>query len=1025
LGEDDFTRLETVIDTGNPELTDAGGESLRKAIKSYFGMEADSVRHVQVLSIDSYLDEEARTALMERVTNPVIHTASYEPLFHDHDLDYVLWVGFKPGVKDNLGDAGKAELRAILGDEEAERLNASSSNYFVFRGPDLTEKDIEHIGTQLKANPYIEDFEVYSSENWDNAAGIGNKVRKVESEHKPSRKVYENLTVESLNEIVKDRRMTLNPRDVPIVVDYYDREDVKKRRLEVGVRGATDLELEYICQARSDHCNHNTFRGKFYYTDLSTGEKTVINNLFKTCIEEPTLLLKDQRDDIISVLWDNCGVARFDEDTYYVTTGETHNSPSNKEAYGGSITGIVGVYRDPMGTGLGSKLILGAYGYCVGEYDYDGPLKLELHPRRLLDGVIRGVRDGGNKSGIPTPFGRVWWDYKSMGKSLVFVIATGMMPAQVKGIDSSTKEIKPGYHMVMCGGRVGMDGIHGVTQASEIFSEEIDALHVQIGDPYTQKKMQDFLIEARDEGLVSFITDNGGGGLSSSVGESAQYNWKKDADVRLDGAETDLATVPKKYEGLDPWAIWISESQERMTVAVKPEHLEMFMQLSRKHDVESTVIGQYNGTGQTHIKYGDMTVGLLDNDFFKEDFPQWEFEAEWSTPEMRGLFEPKLKKIDDYNEQFIRFLRQPNIASQEFIGRQYDHEVQGAKSLGPFCGVDNDVPNDAVILRPKLTSNKGLVFTQALNQKYSQIDAGSMAASSIDEAVRNALVVGGRLDRLTGIDNFCWPSVEADMPDAKFKAAQLIRANLALKELCLAYNIPLLSGKDSMYTDGNCWNTETEEFELISGHESMLFTVHTLMNDVKDLITPDVKTPGNLIYVLGTTKDELGGSEYYDMINQTGVNAPVVDAEENLKRYQKFVEARDAGYVVSAKNVKAGGLGAALFLMAAGGNMGMDVDLGKVIADKKYDMEETLLYSESQGRILVEVRPEESSEFENVMGNYASCIGKATFNRDFVVRGLTGQEIINQNIMSLKDEWKSTFADWGYNLPLHKMRKAA
>ena len=393
----------------------------------------------------------------------------------------------------------------------------------------------------------------------------------------------------------------------------------------------TDLELEYISQARSDHCNHNTFRGLFHYSEPLTGYSEDVDSLFKTCIEAPTLKLQSENDWVVSVLWDNAGIGRFDDDHFYVITGETHNSPSNMEAYGGAITGIVGVYRDPLGTGKGARLLMGGYGYCVGPRDYSGDLQPHLHPRRLLDGVIEGVRDGGNKSGIPTTFGHILFHPGYLGKCLVFVTAVGLMPARVGDMPADRKKTSAGDLIIMCGGRVGKDGIHGVTASSEIFSENTPAGHVQIGDPYTQKKMHDFLLEARDEGLIQFITDNGGGGLSSSIGESAQFS---------NGCVVDLEKVPLKYEGLDQWEIWVSESQERMTVAVRPEDVARFMALSRKHAVESTVIGNYTDSGKLHIKYNGETCAYVDLDFLESGFPQWEFEAEWLPPEARGLREP-------------------------------------------------------------------------------------------------------------------------------------------------------------------------------------------------------------------------------------------------------------------------------------------------------------------------------------------------------------------------------------------------
>ena len=449
------------------------------------------------------------------------------------------------------------------------------------------------------------------------------------------------------------------------------------------------------------------------------------------------------------MLWDNAGVGRFDADYNYVITGETHNSPSNMEAYGGAITGIVGIYRDPMGTGKGSKLIMGSYGYCVGPRDYAGDLKPRLHPRRLLDGVIEGVRDGGNKSGIPTPFGQVMFHPGYLGKCLVFVTALGIMPALIHGEPSDQKTILPGDLAIMCGGRVGKDGIHGVTASSASFSEHTPAGHVQIGDPYTQKKMHDFLLEARDEGLIRFITDNGGGGLSSSIGESALFS---------NGCDIQLEKVPLKYDGLDQWEIWISESQERMTVAIDPVNLDRFMALSRQHAVESTVIGTYTDTGKLHITYNGATCAYIDLDLLTSAFPQWEFEADWQPPALRGLTEPVLGVPEDCESLILDMLGRPNICSKEWVCRQYDHEVQGTSVIKPLVGAGRDVPSDAAVIRPVLTSQQGLVFSQALIPMVSAIDAYHMTACTIDEAVRRAIAVGGDPDHLGGVDNFCWPT---------------------------------------------------------------------------------------------------------------------------------------------------------------------------------------------------------------------------------------------------------------------------
>ncbi|MFC1821062.1 AIR synthase-related protein, partial [Thermodesulfobacteriota bacterium] len=663
----------------------------------------------------------------------------------------------------------------------------------------------------------------------------------------------------------------------------------------------TDVELEYISQARSDHCNHNTFKGLFKYHDLSTGHREVVDNPFKTCIEVPTLEIKEKKDWVISVLWDNAGVARFDDHHYYVITGETHNSPSNMEAYGGAITGIVGIYRDPMGTGKGSKLILGMYGYCVGDRDYDGELSPHLHPKRLLDGVIEGVKDGGNKSGVPTPFGQVVFDEGYMGKCLVFVTAMGIMPATVGNESSHKKTTEPGDLIIMSGGRVGKDGIHGVTAASEAYSEHTPAGHIQIGDPYTQKKMHDFLLEARDECLISFITDNGGGGLSSSIGESARFS---------NGCRVDLEKVPLKYDGLDQWEIWVSESQERMTIAIKPECLDRFMELSAKNAVESTVIGEYNDSGYLRLDYKGKTCALIRMDFLESAFPQWEFDAEWTPPELRGLREPVISEPNQHGAVLKEILSRPNICSKNWITRQYDHEVQGGSVIKPLVGKGRDITSDAVVIRPILDSKKGIASSQTMAPHYSKIDTYHMTALIIDETVRKVLAVGGSPDHIGGVDNFCWPTIQyhpEQNPDGKYKAAQLIRSLWALRDYCKAYKIPLLSGKDSMYIDGNLKGPYGER-RKISGLPTLLFTASSVVEDVDRCITMDTKFPGDLIYLLGATRNELGGSEYYQMMGETGFNVPNVDVDEVWPLYLALHRAIQRELVASVHAISRGGL---------------------------------------------------------------------------------------------------------------------
>jgi len=990
-------RLEIAL---KDELFDPEGQSLKIRAREYLGLSIDRVRTISVLTIDAKLSpEQFELARTEIFTNPVTQVSAYNPLAKD--FDYALWVGLRPGVRDTLGSTAQEAIEDFFQIKLEEDEAVYASKLYILNGAAMGRPEAEMLAKELLANEIIQQWKVIARDEWDPGQGLGIIIPKVILEHEPTVTEIAIGSDEELLAISDQRSLALNPKDIPTVRQYFLRPRIMAAREKAGLSLPTDVELEYISQARSDHCNHNTFNGLFRYHDLASGEKAVVDNLFRTCIKDPTEKLAAQKPWVISVLWDNAGVGRFDEKHYYTITGETHNSPSNMEAYGGALTGIVGVYRDPMGTGLGSKIILGTYGFCVAPRDYAGPLRPHLHPRRLLDGIIQGVKDGGNKSGIPTPFGQVFFHPNYLGKCLVYVTALGLMPSRVEDHPSEKKKTSPGDLIVMCGGRVGKDGIHGVTASSQAYSEHTPAGHVQIGDPYTQKKMHDFLLEARDEDLIEFITDNGGGGLSSSIGESARFSG---------GAEVDLDRVPLKYEGLDQWEIWVSESQERMTVAVRPENIPRFMELSARHSVESTIIGRYTDSGRLHLKYKGRTCAYVDLALLTSDFPQWEFEAEWTPPDHRGLTEPVLGAPKNLQSVLIEMMARPNIASKEWITRQYDHEVQGGSVIKPLVGHNRDVPSDAAVLTPVLGSLRGLAVTQAVNPTYSLIDTYHMVTATIDEAVRRILAVGGDLDHIGGVDNFCWPNIQydpKDNPDGKYKAAQLVRANWALKEACLAYAIPLLSGKDSMYVDGSLAGPFGERHK-VSGLPTLQFTTVSVIEDVSLCRTMEFKAAGDLIYMLGLTKNELGGSEYYDLFGYTGMKVPQTDLAANLKLYQPFSRAYREGLFASVRGLYRGGLGVHLALAAMGGCLGALIDLDRLPADEKMSPDRKL-FSESTGRFLVTIAPGNQTRFEEIFqGLTFGLLGEVRADETVLVRS-GDRDLLQIDNEELRTAFKMSF----------------
>jgi phosphoribosylformylglycinamidine synthase len=510
--------------------------------------------------------------------------------------------------------------------------------------------------------------------------------------------------------------------------------------------------------------------------------------------------------------------------------------------------------------------------------------------------------------------------------------------------------------------------------------------------------MHDFLLEARDQGLITFITDCGGGGLSSAVGESAGM---------AGGGEIELAAVPLKYQGLNPWEIWVSESQERMVVAVAPEHEAGFKRLAGKHAVEATVMGRYTDTGVLHVKYQGRTAAFMDLSFLEEDFPPWEFEARWLPPEAR-LTEPVLGEPGDHLGMLLAMVDRPNICSREWITRQYDHEVQGASVLKPLVGEVAPVPGDAAVLRPRPESPKGLALSLALNPAYSAIDTYHMTAVTIDEAVRRLLAVGGDLDHIGGVDNFCWPSVEyhpEHNPDGKFKAAQLVRSCLALKDMCRAYGIPLLSGKDSMYVDGLLPGA-FGEMHRVSGLPTLFFTAVSVLADLRRALSLEWKRPGDLIYLVGDTRAELGGSEFYELLGYVGLSVPEVNPDAFLPYYRLLSEAGQQELLASAHGLYRGGLAVHLALSSLAAGLGLEVDLSRVAPDLP---DYAALYSESAGRFLVSVDPAEAPRLEELFaGQPLTLIGQVHPDPTCkIIRH--GRTLLEAPLTTLRTAWERRF----------------
>lgn len=987
-------RIEIALRDG---IRDPRGERITREIRHFLNLPVEDVRTIDVYTVDASLtDEELRTAASEPFCDQVIQTWSIDrPAAAD--FDYLVEVGFRPGVTDNVGRTAREAIQYITGRDFRPGEAVYTSVQYLIKGG-LTRQQVERITTELLCNTLIQRYTVYSAAEFSALGGVPVFLPKVTGEARAEvREIDLEVTDEELLRTSKEGVLALTLDEMKIIQDHYRDPKVVEERRQLGLGAkTTDVELECLAQTWSEHCKHKIFSGTVHYED-EKGNRQEIKSLFKSFIQRTTKDVRAKlgdRDFCLSVFKDNAGVIRWNRDWSLVFKVETHNSPSALDPYGGALTGIVGVNRDPFGTGKGAKLIFNTDVFCFADPFFDKPLPSRLlHPRRIYEGVVEGVEHGGNKSGIPTVNGSLVFDERFCGKPLVFCGTAGLMPATINGEPSHEKTIRPGDLIVMTGGRIGKDGIHGATFSSEELNENSPVTAVQIGDPITQKRMFDFLIRARDKGMYRFITDNGAGGLSSSIGEMSG---------ECGGCRMDLSKAPLKYPGLNPWEILISEAQERMSLAVPPENIDAFMAMAVRFGVEATILGEFTDSGYFHILYGDKTVAWLPVSFMHEGLPPLQLPAKWQPPR-HG--EPALPEKRDLTGDLLQLLGSLNICSKESVVRRYDHEVQGGSVVKPFTGVANDGPSDAAVVRPLLDSFEGVVVAHGICPRYSDIDTYHMTANAIDEALRNYVAVGGALDLVAGLDNFCWcdPVESEKTPDGAYKMAQLVRANQALYDICLAYSMPLISGKDSMKNDFYDGGTK------ISIPPTILFSVIGKIDDSRKAVTMDAKRPGDLVYLLGETANELGGSEYYALHGQIGDNVPLVNPEQALKRYRALSLSIDQGLIASCHDLSDGGLAVALAEKAFAGGYGIEAALEKVlyIGDEKAKTDVVLLFSESASRHLVTVRPERRQEFETTMGsNAASCIGRVTADRSVRITGITGKMVVEAGIDDLKEAWQ-------------------
>ncbi|MDD4957135.1 MAG: phosphoribosylformylglycinamidine synthase subunit PurL [Candidatus Omnitrophica bacterium] len=935
-------------------IYDAVAEGLKTEINDIGIKGVKDVEYIQVYTLAGdfsagELRKIALDILTDKISQECDFTGGYVPRGGKH---HIVEIAYNPGVMDPVEESAMKSIRDI---GVAGITSVRTSKKYIISGT-VSPRNVRTITESLLYNKIIQHV-------------VTEKER--EKDIKPYE--FSEVTVDMLG--LDDKGLLELSREGQLYLNLLEMRAIQEHFRRIG-RNPTDCELETIAQTWSEHCKHKTMMGSIRYNGK------MIKNLLKDTVMRVTREL--DRSWCVSVFKDNAGIIRFDGKNDICFKVETHNHPSALEPYGGSETGIGGVLRDPMGTGRGAKPIINTDVFCFGMPDMkrSSVPKGALHPKRVMKGVVSGVRDYGNKMGIPTVNGAVCYDARYTGNPLVFCGNVGILPHKF-----STKKVSTGDLIVVVGGKTGRDGIHGATFSSAELtseSETISSTAVQIGNPITEKKVLDTLIKARDMGLYEAITDCGAGGFSSAVGEMGEET----------GAEVHLDKAPLKYKGLKPWEIWVSEAQERMVLAVRPRKLKALMKVFESEDVEATVIGRFTDTKKLKLCYRGHTVADIDMSFIHDGIPRLIRNAVWKPRKAAPASASPEKK--DYTRDLVKILSSWNVCSKEWVIRQYDHEVQGGSVLKPLVGRNNDGPSDASVTKPLFDSNKGIALSNGINPLYGDIDPYWMAASAIDESMRQLVSVGCDPSRIALLDNFCWGNT--DNPE---QLGALVRASKACYDMASVFGTPFISGKDSL---NNEFNTGKGRVAI---PYTLLISAIGVVNDVRKTISMDVKEPGNDLYIVGKTFNEMGGSHFHLVNRRKGGDVPRVEPKRAMKAMERLYTAITDGLVVSCHDCSEGGMAVALSEMLFAGAYGADVSLSGMPRGSGAGRDDVLLFSESNSRFIVEVPSGRGKEFEHLMKDApVGFLGTTRADDRLTIKGLGGRSVVKSGLDPLRSAWK-------------------
>ncbi len=786
---------------------------------------------------------------------------------------------------------------------------------------------------------------------------------------------FNSLGIKELKNLSAQNLWSLNEKEILAVQAYF-------RSLK---RNPTRAEIETVAQSWSEHCRHKTFKSPIRYQE---GSKTVlIKNLFEETIARATRQTKKPW--CLSVFKDNAGIVSFGKKGQWALAFkvETHNHPCAIEPKGGAETGLGGVIRDVLAAGLGAKPVLSTDIFCVAPPDKKLSLPPKaLSPERILRGLIAGVRDYGNRMGIPTAAGGLYFDEGYALNPLVFVGSVGVLPAK-----AVKKEIRPGDLIVVAGGLTGKDGLHGATFSSANLNGDDHSTAVQIGHPLNEKRVMEALLNARDKKLYHSVTDCGAGGLSSAITEMAD----------IVGARVQLEKESLKASDMEPWEIWVSESQERMVFAVPPSNLKAFEKVFADEGVESRVVGEFVKTGRIEVLWNGRPLINLSLKFISNGIPVEEKKAVYIPPkgnESRALPKKSLA------ENLKNILSHLNVCSREWLIRQYDHEVQGGTVIKPLQGTRHDGPGDASVIWPQAATKdvsdlSGFAVGHGLNPASGKLDPYQMAWLCADEALRNILCVGADISRAAFLDNFCWGN-----PENPQVLGSLVKAAMGCRDASLGFQIPFISGKDSLYNE-----SKDASGKMVSIPGTLLISAIAPVPNIEKAVTMDMKGPGNSLYLVGQTGEDMGGSLYHEINGLAGGAVPRVDARCARRNFAAVYQAMSKGLVASAHDLSEGGLLTAVAEMAFSGEFGAMIDLDALPKQKPIYSAEVLLFSETPSRILLEVKPEHEAAFlKCVKGSCVKRVGSSIANPIIKIIGLDGLVLFEESTAPFKAAWQRT-----------------